>query len=387
MLSIPSTPPSAQYPPHPSLSTQPPHLGRYGVPAAPLLVVISLDVEEEGLFSGHYRSSDCTVRNVQLLRRLEPLSRELGFPLTLLCAHTVFTNGPACEVLEYMRQTAGAEIGAHLHHWSTPPLLESPPALQTESQSDPLPRVKKAEGPPTRAHRLDRDLLRQRLHTLLEAGRAFQGKPLTSFRMGRWDLKASVRPLLAEQGILVDSSVCPLRAFDAGKDGQVADGPDHFLAPADPYWIPSSPTSGTLPTASPVSLLEAPITQVPWHPWLARAWYAFTAGKAALDQFKFWGALSPNPVWHAEQVMRMATRLHVARGGRVLSLFWHSSEMLPGASPNIPDQKAADALLVKVRRYLLWLRAHYAVRGVTLSELHGEAGFPVLADHERQGDW
>lgn len=374
MLSISSPPPSAQYPVLTTPSTEahsPVNVARYGTSDAPLLVVISLDVEEEGLFSGRYSASDCTVRNVQLLRRLQPLTTELGFPLTLLCAHTVFADGPACEVLDAMRTEAGAEIGAHLHHWSTPPLTEA----------------EKAGGPPQRAHRMDRDLLRQRLHTLLEAGRAFQGQPLTSFRMGRWDLKAVVRPVLAEQGILVDSSVCPLRAFDAGKNGQVADGPDHFLAPPDPYWVsPSEIAPGAAP-GSPHALLEAPITQVTWHPWLARAWYKLMAGKAALDQFKFWAALSPNPVWHGEQVMRMATRLHVARGGRVLSLFWHSSEMLPGASPNIPDQKAADALLAKVRHYLLWLRQHYTVRGVTLSQLHGEAGFPVLADHERQGDW
>lgn len=360
MLSIPFPPPSAQDPHTTSSRNTRRH---YGSESTPLLVVVSLDVEEEGLFSGHYRTSDCSVSNVQLLRNLAPLSCEVGFPLTLLCAHTVFNDGPSCEVLEYMQRVAGAEIGAHLHHWSTPPLTEA----------------EKAGGPPTRSHRMDGDLLRQRLRTLLEAGRRFQGAPLTSFRMGRWDLRASVRPFLAEQGILVDSSVCPLRAFDAGKNGQIADGPDHFLAPSDPYWVP-------MPSDTP-TLLEVPITQVPWHPWLARAWYKALAGRPALDNFKFWGALSPNPVWHGEHVMRMATRLHVARGGRVLSLFWHSSEMLPGASPNIPDQKAADNLLAKIRRYLLWLRKNYDVRGVTLSSLHGEQGFPTLNDSARQGDW
>ena len=263
---------------------------------SPLRVVVSLDVEEEGLFSGHYATSGCGVSNVSLLPRLAPLSRDLGFPLTLFCAHTVFADAGACRVLEQMRDHYGAEIGAHLHHWSTPPASPLDPPH---------------EGQPTRTDKLPRDLLRQRLATLLDAGREFQGAPLTSFRMGRWDLKDCVRPLLSEAGIKVDSSVCPLRHFPGG--------PDHFLAPADPYWVEGH--GGT-------RLLEAPVTQIPLLRPLPRLWHGLSP-QGSLDSFHFWGALSANPFWHGPRAMRWAVRLHHARGGRVLSLFWHSSEMLP----------------------------------------------------------
>lgn len=324
-------------------------------------MVISLDVEEEGLFCGRYPAGGCTVRNVGLLPRLAPLSRELGFPLTLLCAHTVFTDPAARDVLAYMREDLGAEIGAHLHHWSTPP--EAATAATVHG--------------PCRTDRLPRELLRARLRTLLEAGREFLGAPLTSFRMGRWDLKDSVRPLLAREGILVDSSVCPLRVFPQG--------PDHFLAPADPYWV-QAPDGRRL--------LEAPITQIPLHPVLPRLWHKTgtrlpeTAQQKFLDSFHFWGVLSANPVWHHPRVMRWATQQHLARGGRVLGLFWHSSEMLPGASPHIPDQAAADALIARVTAFLVWLRDTYPVRGVTLSSLYADplaAGFP--ARPSGPGDW
>lgn len=329
----------------------------------PLLVVVSLDVEEEGLFSGHYASTGGGVRNVALLRRLVPLTTELGFPLSLLCTHTVFAHTEACHVLAHMRDNVGAEIGAHLHHWSTPPFEDG-----VDSAPDPY-------APPRHTHTLPREFLRARLRSLLEAGRHFQGAPLTSFRMGRWDLKDVVRPLLAEEGIWVDSSVCPLRFF-AEKHGY---GPDHFGAPPDPYWPVQA--DGTSP------LLEAPITQVPLHPWLAKGWHALMADRPGRDAFRTLGALSPNPVWHSMAVMRIAARLHVARGGRVLNLFWHSSEMLPGASPHTPDQAAADALIKKIFDYLVWLRATWRVRGVTLSSLYGEKGFPHLPASARTGDW
>lgn len=329
-------------------------------PARPRLhVVISLDVEEEGLFSGSYAATGCGVRNVELLPRLAPLCREMGFPLTLFCAYTVFASAPGRAVLARMRDVYGAEIGAHLHHWSTPPL---------EGPTPP--------GEPTRTHLLPRDFLRRRLRTLLDAGRTFQSAPLTSFRMGRWDLKAEVRPLLAEEGILVDSSVCPLRVF--------RNGPDHFLAPADPYWVDGAPGK---------PLLEAPITQIPLVPGMERLWYHLARHKGTLlDRFHFFGALSANPFWHGAAAMRLATWLHVRRGGKVLSLFWHSSEMMPGGSPQVPDAAAAQAALEKIFAFCRWLHEHFTVEGVTMTGLRTLASTLDFPRHEDgsafgRGDW
>jgi hypothetical protein len=201
---------------------------------------------------------------------------------------------------------------------------------------------------------LEPDLLRARLRTLLRAGRDFQGEPLHTFRMGRWDLKAAIRPLLTEEGIQVDSSVCPLRVFK--------NGPDHFLAPAEPYWVEGG-------------LLEVPITQIALHPWLPPVLHAIARdlpeqrGQRLLDSFHYWAALSANPVWHSATVMRLAARWHVARGGKVLCLFWHSSEMMPGASPRIRTQEDADALLVRVYDFLRWLKEAYSATGITLASL------------------
>jgi len=302
---------------------------------ARLRVIVSLDVEEEGLFSGNYATAGCTVQNVSLLPRLAPLTRELGFPLTLLCTHAVFMNPDSRVILARMRDGLGAEIGAHLHHWNTPPLGQE-------------------TSPPTPTDHLDPNLLRARLRTLLRAGQDFQGAPLRAFRMGRWDLKAAIRPLLAEEGIQVDSSVCPLRAFH--------NGPDHFLAPPEPYWTEEG-------------LLEVPITQIALHPWLPPVLHAIARDlpeqrrQRLLDTVRFWGAFSANPVWHCATVMRLAARWHMARGGKVLCLFWHSSEMMPGASPRIKTQEDADALLARVYDFLRWLKESYSATGVTLASL------------------
>lgn len=300
-----------------------------------LLVLTSLDVEEEGLFSGRYPRKDLRVANVARLRRLAPLSRELNLPLTLFCAWSVFADKDAANHVAWMRDNCGAEVGAHLHHWHTPP------------------KVTAGDGPPERSAVMDREKLQARLASLLSIGAAFQGAPLTSFRMGRWDLSAALLPLLASSGIITDSSVCPLRAAPGA--------PDHFLAPADPYWLKL--TAGC-------RILEAPITQVPLFRFLPPLWeHAAALAHLDKDLFHFFGALSVNPFWHSQKVMRLATRLHVSRGGRVINLFWHSSEMMPGASPHVPTEAAASAMLDKISSYLGWLAKTFNIQGVTATEL------------------
>lgn len=300
--------------------------------ARKLYVCISLDVEEEGLFSGAYAASNVTVKNVSLLKRLAPISSDLGLPLTLFCAYSVFEDKEASATILWLRDNYGAEIGAHLHHWSTPPIEVAPP------------------GTPERTHRLNHEILAARLANLLTEGQKVTGTPLTSFRMGRWDLKKELLPLLARNGIKVDSSVCPLRAF--------RDGPDHFLAPSIPWWVHTE--------AGPI--LEAPLTQVPLWPPLAILWHKlWHTSPRLLDTFHFFGALSPNPVWHSLSIMKVAAKLNIRRGNPLLNLFLHSSELMPGGSPHTPNQAASDALLAKLTNFCRWLRQNFDLSGITAS--------------------
>lgn len=331
--------------------------------ASSLAVVVSLDVEEEGLFSGSYPRQAAGLTNIARLRRLEFLPGEFGLPLTLLCDYPVLTHDPSLRVIEDVLGRTGGELGAHLHPWNTPPF---PPMPWPEPVSTAVMPVETFRG---------------KLETLQEAIRRFRGRPATSFRMGRWNLFRRAMAVLPEVGIAVDSSVAPLR--------HVHGGPDHFLAPADPYWTGCG-------TANEKRLLEAPTTQVPLIPGTAGPAYALArrlpkrAGDLLLGSFMKTLTLGVNPVWMPEATMRLATMAHVRRGGRALTLFWHSSEMLPGASPHFPDQASVDAFLRKIRRFAVWLRRRFSVRGTTLTALAGpEFNWPQSRSirPNNTGDW
>jgi len=306
--------------------------------AATVELVLSIDVEEEGLFRGAYARRNPSVRNVAALMRLSPILEEFDLPVSLLCTHSVFADAAACRVLADMCARRRVEIGAHLHHWNTPPLGADSAAGQGYESPGRLPET----------------LLAARVASLFAAGRTFLGKPLTSFRMGKWDLHRRHWPLLAEAGVLVDASVRPLH--------YAAHGPDHFDAPGDPYVVPVRGRA----------ILEAPLTCMPLCACLRRLRPSSGVGgvrRRLAASVQKWGVLALLPAYHPLWVMQAVTKRRLTQGGRVLSLTWHSSEMMPGATPHLPDAPAVERFLEKIRSYLRWLTGWAAVQGRTLDEL------------------
>ena len=307
-------------------------------------LVFSVDVEEEGLFSGRYDATAKGVSNVASLSRLEFLSRDFGLPLTLLCTWPVLSDPGCASLLRRWQGELGAEIGCHLHPWNTPP-LDTATASWTPSAAMP------------------QELLNAKLGTLVRACAEASGQPPASFRMGRFDLCPAVRAMLPSHGLRVDSSMVPLR-FVAGL-------PEHFRIPADPFPL----TGHGRP-----DLLEASLTVVPLLCGLGSAAYALgnllprPLGDGLLSGFRKFAAVGVQPVWYPLPSMKLGARLHLSRGGKVLHMFLHSSELMPGACPHLPDEAAVERVMARIRGFIHWLLAlagarGNTVRGVTLRDL------------------
>ena len=320
----------------------------------PIYVVVSIDVEEEGLFTGRYDTRISNVRNLEWMKELDPLL-EKGVRPTLFCAYSVFKDPQARPVLESLRDGHGAEIGAHLHYWNTPPLAEGPEVLTSVPTID-----------------LDDNLFASKLETLFKAGREFQGQDLKSFRMGRWDLHTRHWPLLFDAGIKVDSSIRPL--FEGHSPRK---GPDHFGASNQPYFVEYQGRN----------ILEVPLTVAPISGLLARAHNKIPAGLGKKARFfmRYWNTISLLPVYYPLGMLKLATRLALS-GGDVLVTTWHSSEMMPGGAPHLADQAAIKAMLAKAGQWIDWLRKNWDVKFVTLSELAAIKNHaPVMP--AGSGDW
>ncbi|MEJ2718540.1 MAG: hypothetical protein P8182_15625 [Deltaproteobacteria bacterium] len=306
-------------------------------------LAVTIDVEEEGLFSSRYEPGNAPVRNVVELKRLDPVFREWDIRPTLMIAYQVIRTAEHRDLLLALRETWNGEIGAHLHPWNTPP-------LETLPYPEPVP-----------SELMRRELLAAKLGTLCDALHAMGVDPV-SFRMGRFNIGPKIFSLLEEIGVRVDSSIAPMRRYYGG--------PAHLSAPVDPYF--PDPQELCSPGSSPI--LEVPMTILPLIPRLGAVLDRIGDAGLVPGSWISWfsmnlGSLPAQPAWTGLNRLKAAVRLHQARRGRVLSVFFHSSELLPGGSPLHPGTDAVGRFLNKLDRFFSWLKREITVESQTLSEL------------------
>jgi len=306
-------------------------------------LVVTVDVEEEGLFTGQYSPEYNPATNVPYLHLLDDIFVEWKIRPTLLVTYQVARREHLHGLLLDLCQRWNGELGSHLHHWNTPPLAKLP-------FPDPVP-----------AELVPREILADKLGCLLDSFRPLGIQP-HSFRMGRFSLGPRVFSLLQKSKILVDSSVAPLRIQYGG--------PQHLDAPTDPYF----PDPGHPTTPGNSRILEVPITIVPvclgvgaFLENIRTRWNGSQGLVGWLSANLF--SLPLQPVWTGLNRLKIATALHQKRGGEVLTLFFHSSELQPGNSPLHPTEDHVQRFLRKLRLFFHWLHETTTVDSITLSDL------------------
>lgn len=313
-------------------------------------MLLSIDVEEEGLFRGTYATRNAPTLNMRSLKALLPFL-ERGITPTLFCSYAALTSDMGKKVLTELMKKVGVEIGAHLHWWNTPPCGSDRTSFLTSVPSINLPL----------------ETFEEKLKTLLECIKMHYGHQPVSFRMGRWDLHKPHFEILARNGIKQDASVRPLH-------GSRRLAPDHYAAPANPYLIK---------TASGV-IYEFPLTVTPIFKWLRKAvrnsFFDFSAS------FPKWGSLTLLPVEHPLPILKLTTELFYRRGGKAISLTWHSSEMMPGGNPKMPTREKCEGFLKKMHSYLDWLESGFDVTYTTLAKAPSRI-LPVKVSETGSGDW
>lgn len=308
-------------------------------------VAISLDVEEEGLFCGKYpqslNTSSNTLNNLTSLLKLRPFL-ERGVKPTLFCDYAVLETPHLKNITSQLADYGEFEIGAHLHHWHTPPI---------GNFSETTPFITK---PATNL--VPPELMQQKFKNLFKKINAYFGTQITSFRMGRWDLHKWQWKFLQENNALCDASVRPLH-YKMDHDT----GPDHFLAPHDPYWLTKSDDLSK-------DIFEVPLTVVPVAQRLPGI-----LSESLKRNFTKWGALALLPVYHSLWLLKYTTIRHIKQGGETLSFTWHSSEMMPGGTPHLASEEQVNKFLNKISKYLDWLENRYTIVYTTMSDLRKQA--------------
>jgi hypothetical protein len=306
-------------------------------------LALTIDVEEEGLFNGRFPVDDPPLRNIAFLDRLDPIVSELDLRPTLLVSYHAARNARHRERILRLAGRWRAEIGAHLHPWNTPPLVNLP-------HRQPVP-----------SELIPKDILSAKLATLW-AALADMGVVPTSFRMGRFNLGPLLWSLLSGTTVSVDSSIAPMRRYYGG--------PDHLGAPTDPYY--PDPADPTRPGRS--DILEVPVTILPILPGAGALLRRMQSGRLLPRGWAEWTArnlasLPAQPAWTGLRRLKTACRLHRGRGGRTVTVLVHSSELMPGGYPGHPGNEHVDAFLQRLQAFLFWLRTDLQAEPSTLTDL------------------
>lgn len=319
------------------------------VPDRPIQLVVTIDTEEDNWWPTRV---DVTARNVHELPRLHEVLDEHGVRPTYLVTYRVARDDAAVGTLLDLRDRYGAEIGAHLHPWNTPP-------QEMEVAESVL-----LSGLPVAVQRA-------MVRSVTEAIEDATGKRPRSFRAGRWSLSAGLVPILAEEGYLADSSVLPYIHWH-----DVPGSSSDYRAPPGPYRLGGDDVLVPDPHGT---VTEIPATagynRTPW-PLLS-----------SFDRFtRSWGvrALHLHGILHRSGLMRRISlapeqfgardmlalaEAAVRQGVPVLNLHFHSSSLLPGCNQYVRTPEDRDVLLRRIRRFLQGVEERWTWRPTTLTEV------------------
>jgi hypothetical protein len=304
-------------------------------------IVVTVDTEADGQWE-HGRA--LATRNVTAWPPFQELCRRHAVAPTYLITSEIAEDPDAAAFLRPLVVAGDAEVGAHLHPWTTPPFADEA-GLRRNDESHSYPC------------QLEPELLLAKLETLTAQVARVVGALPTSYRAGRFGLDPTGASILAGLGYEVDSSVTPFVAWtaNAGRPGR-GGGPDFRRHDARPFRV-----AGT----GPPGLVELPVTVMPTYavtrrvPWLREHWQA---RPVRLARRALRGPSRPQPLWLRPRPQYGLDDLQalVVEAERVglpcAVLMFHSSELLAGASPYRPTQADVDVLLRLLDDLFAWGR-------------------------------
>jgi hypothetical protein len=318
-----------------------------------LKFILTIDTEGDNQWD-HGR--ELTVENIKYVPRFQALCEKYSIKPTYLVTSEVCDDSFAREIFTAYSSADRAEIGAHLHSWTTPPFRDKDGYRFNDPNH-------------TFATELPEDLLIEKIKALNNQIETSFGKPPSSFRSGRYGFDENIARVLHENGYLVDTSVTPYTSWSEHKGMPGGKGgPDFNVSDSFPYTYNYG--NG--------SILEIPITilptRFPMNKSKAVAKYYF----GNVDKSFFLRVLRKlfyirQPLWlRPLQFMSITLFIELLNAAKEISLpyivmMFHSSELMPGCSIYRPDEDSIDKLYDLLDRFFVLLRDEN-IPSVTLTE-------------------
>lgn len=321
-------------------------------PAAPAFL-ITVDTEGDNLWA---KPRTVTTRNAEFLPRFQGLCERYGLRPTYL-VDSEMVNAPAFRAFgaDVLARRAG-EIGMHLHAWNSPPLVPLTP--DDDAHAPYLIEYPEA-------------VLREKVRVMTAALEEAFGTKMLSHRAGRWSFNETYARALVDNGYRVDCSVTPHVSWrfckgDPSREG----GTDYSRFPEGAYVLDLENIAR--PGDSPLLELPVTIVRTRHYPRLLERARAGLSGSfygtvAMRRLFPYYLWLMPT----GSNGMGLLRVLEIAAAERrpYVEMAIHSSELMPGGSPKLPDAAAIERLYADMEA-LFAAAATHGFAGRTLAEYH-----------------
>jgi teichuronic acid biosynthesis glycosyltransferase TuaC len=323
-------------------------------PEKPALMVV-IDTESEFDWSKGVGADRGAVRSIERLPQVQSMFERHGITPCYVLDYPVATSQVSAALMRDIA-SRGAEIGAHLQPWTTPPFIE--PIDDTHAFPGNLPVW----------------LQRQKLSILSEAIENNIGSRPRIFKAGRYGIGAATLALLEDMGFKVDLSTAP--GFDYKQEG----GPDFSRFSPHLSWFGRTRRLLEIPTTSGFT---GPLRNngAAWCRALDRPGLKPLRMRGLMDRSGLLSRVRLSPEGYSLEKMKKLTRVMVAGGVRYLTLSFHSSSLQPGFTPYCSSEADVQRLLEKLERFIEFFQRE--LPGDTTSPLslyaelqHADSQFP-----------
>ena len=317
--------------------------------------IITIDTEGDNLWA---RPELVTTENVKFIPRFQALAEKYGLKSTYLTNFEMANSKKFQEFgLKVVREGTG-EIGMHLHAWNSPPSYSL-----TGKDSFYMPYL--IEYP--------EEIMYKKVTFLTEYLQSVFGVKITSHRAGRWGFNSTYARMLVENGYLVDSTITPHISWERSVgDPKQSGGTNYYDFPENCYWIDFNDiskqdvTSPLLEVPVTVTCLDGILTSV-----LRRMFYDGSVPARVINRLISAPCiLRPNGS-NLEKMLLILKKGMRKRWPCVVFML-HSSELMPGGSPNFTDFNAIEKLYADLE--ILFMTTQRDFEGCTLSEFRRAFG-------------
>lgn len=295
--------------------------------------IITVDTEEDK----QWDPIPCfTTENSHFIPRFQNLCEKYGFKPVYLVTYLMAKDEFFVNYIKPFFKTNRCEIGMHMHAWTTPP-------------EHPIDKcIKKPfiiEYP--------NDIIEKKVAVLTELLSSTFGQKIESHRSGRWVVDDNYLGILKKYGYKIDCSFTPYINWSRVKGGLDTSGTNYNKFNSSVFNE---------------SFLEVPVSIIKRR--------TFSRDEKLLKNIKniifgksFW--MRPNSNFNS--LRNMIKVIDDKYRNNPLVFMIHSSELMPGCSPEFPDEESISELYSQLEKVFDYLKINGYV-GVTLKEYYSLNG-------------